>query len=133
MMKNISWNINGILRVYTDATGMRTTGYRCPQFIADMAEMNPDIALFQEPVGANFEGYDNEKEWQCAAIPNMTKFASDNAGMTATCIKNSFATKYQPIPIPSNILQHYEQKTRVYSSAVKLYINGKNRNRNHVV
>ena len=132
-IKNISWNINGILKmIANDATGLKTTTNIYVELITEITKIKPDIALIQEPIGTKFEGYSIKREWQFAVIPGMIKATAD-IGLTTIYIRDTTIKKYQPIPIPDDIFGEKEPINRIYASAVKVYIKNKHRDRDYII
>ena len=112
---------------------MRDTSYRYPELITEIKKMDPDILLLQEPVGAKFEGYSIKEGWQFATIPGMKKVTADERGMTGILLKGATITKFQVIPIPNDLFEDHQPQHRIYSSAVKVYLDGTYRGRDYII
>ena len=133
LLRNISWNVNGILRMYQNQNGIKICTDKYHLLRAEINSMKPDILLLQEPIGTKFDGYTQKMEWQYAELDGMKKVAADGNGLTAIYINTSRIKQYQVIPIPDHIYPNTEQKNKIYASAIKVYIDTKYRNTDYVV
>ena len=47
-LRNLSWNVNGILRVFQHQTGVQTNANNYPILQEEVKNINPDMLLLQE-------------------------------------------------------------------------------------